>query len=200
MSLWVIWFERNNVLWNGNFFCASNAAQWASKFLEEYQQLHVHGNAKGRREKTKWQNPPSGRLKVNVDGSYRADHGDGGVGVMMRDENGMCLSALVRYFPHASSALHMEAEACRAGLLLAIHQDMNVIDIESDCSLVVTTLQREVEDRSDIGRIIDDCKSYLTYFHSIQVSYIFREANGVANRLAHVASFNMFQQDIALHE
>ncbi|XP_061999096.1 uncharacterized protein LOC133716400 [Rosa rugosa] len=142
MALWVIWSERNNVLWNGNFFCASNAAQWASKFLEEYQQLHVHGNAKGKREKTKWQNPPSGRLKVNVDGSYRADYSDGGVGVVIRDENGMCLSALARYFPHASSALHKEAEACRARLLLAIHQDMTVIDIESDCSLVVTALQR----------------------------------------------------------
>ncbi|XP_061993749.1 uncharacterized protein LOC133711661 [Rosa rugosa] len=182
MALWVIWSERNNVLWNESFFCASNAAQWASKFLEEYQQFHVHGNAKGRREKTKWQNPPSGRLKVNVDGSYRADYGDGGVGVVIRDENGMCLAALARYFPHASSSLHMEAEACRAGLLLAIHQDMTVIDVESDCSLVVTALQRDVEDRSEIGRIIDDCKSYLTSFHSIQVSHIFREANGVANR------------------
>ncbi|XP_024178113.1 uncharacterized protein LOC112184048 [Rosa chinensis] len=156
MALWVIWSERNNVLWNKSFFCASNAAQWASKFLEEYQQFHVHGNAQGRREKTKWQNPPSGRLKVNVDGSYRADYGDGGVGVVIRDENGMCLPALARHFPHASSALHMEAEACRAGLLLAIHQDMTVIDVESDCSLIVTALQRDVEDRSEIGRIIDD--------------------------------------------
>ncbi|XP_024161206.1 uncharacterized protein LOC112168311 [Rosa chinensis] len=152
-----------------------------------------------RREKSKWRNPPSGQLKVNVDGSYRAEFGDGGVGVVIRDENGMCLVALAHYFPHASSALHMEAEACRAGLLLAIHQNMSAIDLESDCSLVITALQHNVEDRSEIGRIIDDCKSYLTSFHPFQVRHIFREANGAANRLAHLASYN-YISDVWLEE
>ncbi|PRQ19025.1 hypothetical protein RchiOBHm_Chr7g0212601 [Rosa chinensis] len=102
----------------------------------------------------------------------------------------MRLAALACYFPHASIALHMDAEACRAGLLLAIHQDMSAIDLESDCSLVITALHHNVEDRSEIGSIIDDCKSYLTSFHPFQVRHIFREANGAAKRLAHLASCN----------
>ncbi|XP_024172036.1 uncharacterized protein LOC112178052 [Rosa chinensis] len=191
MAFWVIWSKRNNVLWKGSFFCASNAAQWVVKLLEDYQSVHITGGTKARREKTKWQNPPSGRLKVNVGGSYRADHGDGGVGVVIHDAYGVCVPALARYFPHASSALHMEAEACRAGLLLAFHQNMTALEMESDCSLVVAALQQKVEDRSEIGRIMDDCKSYLTSFHPFQVRHIFREANGAANRLVHLASFNL---------
>ncbi|XP_061999476.1 uncharacterized protein LOC133716838 [Rosa rugosa] len=199
MALWVIWSERNNIVWKGSVFNAACAAQWAQKYLEHYQSLHNHGKTTCRRKLAKWENPPSGRLKVNVDGSFCADHGDGGVGVVIRDEYGTCLAAFARHFPHVSSALHMEAEAARAGILLAIHQDFSAFDLECDCSIVVNALKHGMEDRSDIGRIIEDCKSYLTSLHSVQIRHIFREANGVANRLAHLASMN-YLDDVWLDE
>lgn len=37
-------------------------------------------------------------------------------------------------------ALQMEAEACRAGLLIAIHQGWSNIDLQSDSSRVVAAL------------------------------------------------------------
>lgn len=91
------------------------AAQWVQKFLEDYQALHVTRKTKSRRTLPKWETPPSGRLKVNVDGSFRANHGDGGIGMVIRDEFGTCVAALAWHFPYAASALHMEAEATRAG-------------------------------------------------------------------------------------
>lgn len=39
--------------------------------------------------------------------------GQGGIGVVVRNNAGQCVAALARHFPYASSALHMEAEACR---------------------------------------------------------------------------------------
>ncbi|KAM5582252.1 hypothetical protein ABKV19_002583, partial [Rosa sericea] len=137
MLLWVIWTERNNVLWKGTCFNASSAAQWASKFLEDFHKHHPVGQQKNPRIRSKWELPPRGRLKINVDGSYRSESGDGGVVIVVRDEFGTCIAAMARYFPHVLSATHMEAEACRAGLLLAIHQYWGAIDLESDCSLVV---------------------------------------------------------------
>lgn len=85
-------------------------------------------------------------------------------------------------------ALQIEAEACRAGLLIVIHQGWSDIDLESDCSLVVAALANSTEDCSDIGRVMADCKDYMSEFHSINFRYVFREANGVAHRLAHLAS------------
>ncbi|XP_024190430.1 uncharacterized protein LOC112194420 [Rosa chinensis] len=190
MYLWVIWMERNTVIWKGTCFIACIAGQWASQLLLDYQKLHMAGLTKKTRIKAKWQLPPTGRLKINVDGSYRPEFGDGGIGIVVRDEDGICIATMAHYFPHVISATHMEAEACRAGVLLAIHQYWDAFDFETDCSLVVVALQQNVEDRSDIGRIIDDCKSYLTSFHSIQIRYIFRKVNGVAHRLAHLGSLN----------
>lgn len=65
--------------------------------------------------------PPSGKIKINVNGTFQSENDQGGIGVIVRNENGVCMVALSRHIPHANSAINMEAEACRAGLLIAIH-------------------------------------------------------------------------------
>lgn len=65
--------------------------------------------------------PPSGKIKINVNGTFQSENDQGGIGVIVRNENGVCMVALSRHIPYANSAIHMEAEACRAGLLIAIH-------------------------------------------------------------------------------
>ncbi|PRQ57425.1 putative ribonuclease H-like domain-containing protein [Rosa chinensis] len=113
----------------------------------------------------KWHCPPTGRLKINIDGAYNADRRLGGVGVVCRDDHGSCVAVLAKPFQYASSALHMEAEALRAGLLLAIHQGWMDIEMDTDCAILVYALNRELDDDlSDIGRIMEDCKMYVEYF------------------------------------
>ena len=79
----------------------------------------------------------------------------------------MIMAALSRHIPFASSIMTMEAEACRAGLLIAIHQGWSDCIIETDCSLLVTALSSLEEDFSDLGRIVEDCKEYMRAIHSI---------------------------------
>ncbi|PRQ54504.1 putative ribonuclease H-like domain-containing protein [Rosa chinensis] len=137
---------------------------------------------------TRWRHPPSGRLKLNVDGAFQMDTGQGGIGAVIRDENGRFLAAIARPFSFVCSALHMELEAMRAGLLLVIHQGMMNVDIETDCATVGTALKGDFEDLSEVGNIIEDCKSYLRAIPSVSLQSIYREANDVAHRLAHLAS------------
>lgn len=84
----------------------------------------------------------------------------------------------------------MEGEACLAGLLIAIHQGWNVCVIESDCALLITALHGLGADFSELGCIVEDCREYMKVVHPIQVKHVFRETNGVAYRLAHVASWS----------
>ncbi|PRQ39258.1 putative ribonuclease H-like domain-containing protein [Rosa chinensis] len=81
----------------------------------------------------------------------------------------------------------MELEAMRAGLLLLIHQGMDGVDIETDCAVVVTALKGNMEDLSEVGCIVDDCKDYMSAIPSYNLQSIYREANDVAHRLAHLA-------------
>lgn len=54
---------------------------------------------------------------------------------------GTCLIAFARSFSAALSVFHMELEACRAGLLIAIHEEWSDVDLESDWSIVITALK-----------------------------------------------------------
>ncbi|KAM5564827.1 hypothetical protein ABKV19_019070 [Rosa sericea] len=188
MGLWAIWVERNNIIWNGASFQPMNMIQWTTKLLEDFQKYHPKMVRKQRNPQTKWKNPPSGRLKINVDGAFRVEDGSGGIGVVVRNETGMGIAALAKPFLHAHSVLNMETEACRAGLLLGIHQGWTDIDIESDSAILIAALNSEEKNFSEVSRVLDDCKEYMCAFQSVRVRHIYSEANGVADRLAHLAS------------
>lgn len=54
--------------------------------------------------------------------------------------------------------------------------------------MVVATSACLDKDYSEIGRVIQDCEDYLFYFYFSSYNYIYREANGVSYRLAHLTS------------
>jgi ribonuclease HI len=137
---------------------------------------------------------PSGRLNISIDGAFKEERGQGGIGVVVRNENGECIVALACHFPLSGPSLHMEAEACHAGLRVAIYFGWMDIKIESDCAALISDLSFDRENYSEVGRIINDCHSYRRTINSCQVSYVYREANEVANRLAHLASCSFFNE------
>ncbi|XP_024164679.1 uncharacterized protein LOC112171781 [Rosa chinensis] len=172
VGLWAIWRERNKMVWNDAAFQPMFLIDWAVHFLKDYQKYHPKAVKKKKRPLTKWQCPPSGRLKINVDGAFRVDNSRGGIGVVVRNDAGTGIAALARPFLHAHSILNMEAEACRAGLLLGIHQGWSEIDIESDSAILIAALNSSKQDFSE----------------SVRIRHIYREANGVTDRLTHFAS------------
>ncbi|XP_062014464.1 uncharacterized protein LOC133730996 [Rosa rugosa] len=149
--------------------------------------MSIKSECKQKRPAMKWRCPPSGRLKIKIDGAFDAVTSNGGIGVVVRNEERLGVAAFARPFVHAHSALNMEVEACRVGLLLGIHQGWSEIEVESDSTLLIAALNREEQDFSEVGRVLEDCKDYMSAFQFIQVRHIYREANGVAHRLAHLA-------------
>ena len=70
----------------------------------------------------------------------------------------------------------METEACVASLLIAIQQGWSDIDLKCDYSLVTTALASSIEDWSDISRVMEDCRDYMSEFQSINICHIFRKS------------------------
>ncbi|XP_061996621.1 uncharacterized protein LOC133714520 [Rosa rugosa] len=140
MGLWAIWAERKNMVWKGANFQSMNMLHWTTKMLDDFQKYHQKPVKKQKRPLTKWKNPPSGRLKINVDGAFRPEDGNGGIGVVVRNDAGMGIAVLARPFLLAHSVLNMEAEAC--SLLLGIHQGWADIDVESDSAILIAALNR----------------------------------------------------------
>ena len=109
------------------------------------------------------------------------------------DELEVCLVALSRHMPYAQSAMHMEAKALQASLLIAIYRGWNEIEIESDCETLLQALAKD-GDVVEVSAILVDCRHYLMAFDYVLLRHVNREANGVANRLAHLSRSSAFDE------
>lgn len=139
------------------------------------------------RAKAKWQKPPLGAIKINVDGAFQGLTGMGGGGIIARDSAGCFVAARACKLGHVSSPEHAEALALREALLFA--QDIGPCPklIESDAQRVVHLVQTAHEDRSHLSFLFSDCKFLFSQLENISFQFAFREANRVAHRLARLA-------------
>lgn len=76
-------------------------------------------------------------------------------------------------------------------LLYVVHQGWQDVNFECDCSMMITALAATNLDLSEVGRIVEDCREYMTECSSFHIKHVFREANGVTHRLAHFASLSV---------
>lgn len=112
----------------------------------------------------------------------------------VRDEYGRWVAAFTKHVPYATSALHVILEACRSGMVMAVNQGWSDIVLESTCMQLVTAMENACEDWSELGQVVEDCKASLNAFKSIAFRHIFSEVNGVATRLAPLASFSALDE------
>jgi hypothetical protein len=86
---------------------------------------------------TKWQPPPPGATKINVDAAFCHDTGEAAVGVEVRDHLGAIVMAASKVIDICKDIEEAEACAIREGLKLAMEYDWSLSLMESDCATAV---------------------------------------------------------------
>jgi ribonuclease HI len=124
---------------------------------------------------------------VNVDAAFDTDTGSGSTRVIIRDERGQSVAAGQRFFPHVIDAPMVEAYAPKEGLMLAQHIGCNQFIIQTDCILVVETMNDVGFLATPATTIYDVCIILWSGFSSISIEHCNREANRVAHELARKA-------------
>jgi hypothetical protein len=85
-------------------------------------------------DKSPWVRPPEGWIKLSIDGSYKAENGTAGTGIILRDDTGKIILSACRSLRACEEPLEAEVSACAEGLELALlHSNLPII-IEFDCS------------------------------------------------------------------
>lgn len=148
-----------------------------------------------------WCSPPPGWLKFNVDGA-RLPSNAAGIGVVVRDNNGLIQSAMGHCMEHWDSA-HVEMVA-----LLSIRKvlqpwmfDSKGIIIEGDCANILQVVQSCLQKDSWKDRPPDAPDiSFLSCFKQILIKHVPREANKVAHfcasfALQHSLVWHFFEND-----
>lgn len=145
----------------------------AIRWLGEYQTANSIVHKREKRPSVLWRFTPNGRLKINVDRAFKLMWAREVFGWLLGMIRRRVWMALARPFNHSTFALHTKAEALWAGLLITIHQGSNGVEIECDCASLGAAIARTDEDMSEVGHIVENCKSYLQTFSSIKVRHIY---------------------------
>lgn len=184
--LWRIWKARNEFIFKGITYNAQetvrkeleDANEWSSKTVE-----HEHRSTPLQQRMVKWRQPPTEWVKCNTDGARQEEGTQSGIGWALRNHEGSILWLGAKALRKTRSVLEVELEALRWAILTMTRFNYQKIIFESD-SLEAVNLVNSGEIWSAYAPILQDIKLLLLQFQAVKVSYISREGNGVADRVA----------------
>nr|AAP52527.2 retrotransposon protein, putative, unclassified [Oryza sativa Japonica Group]AAX95549.1 hypothetical protein [Oryza sativa Japonica Group] len=208
MTLWRNWYVRNELI-HGK---SAPPTETSQRFIQSYVDLlfqirqapqadlvkgkHVvrtvplKGGPKYRvlnNHQPCWERPKDGWMKLNVDGSFDASSGKGGLGMILRNSAGDIIFTSCKPLERCNNPLESELRACVEGLKLAIHWTLLPIQVETDCASVVQLLQGTGRDFSVLANIIHEARHLLVGERVISIKKICRSQNCISHHLANTA-------------
>ena len=100
------------------------------------------------RDVVRWKPPSTGLFKINFDGTTFDNLALAGLGVVIRDEQGMIIAALSQQIPLPSSVNMVEALATRRALIFAQEISISSVEVEGDSLQVIRAINKKEQDRS----------------------------------------------------
>jgi ribonuclease HI len=105
-----------------------------------------------------WLKPPTGWVKLTVDGSFRVEDGTAGLGMVLRDEEGTVFFSASKFVPVCEEAFETDLLACSEGLNLAIQHSTLPVIIDTDCARLMASVKDDSQDRSPFLHLVFDIK------------------------------------------
>ena len=127
-----------------------------------------------------WTPPKDGSWKINtVATTYYHNHSIG-LGIVIRDKNGLVKAASSLKVQATVSPLVAEALAVWQGIILASNLGCVPFQVETDSFLIAEMVDKGLPSQADVGSVINLIIDFLKENHVSYVSYISRKGNLVA--------------------
>nr|GMD10769.1 uncharacterized protein LOC109155154 [Ipomoea batatas] len=183
-TCWKIWQVRNCKVWNNRTAQTGKILEDAACYLEAWTSIHTKEAILHEPHPcVKWQRPPSGFLKLNVDAANDQHAHATGLGMILRDSTGSFVGALQvkingSYQPKVAEAMGFQ-EALK--WIKSINADF--VQIESDALLVVERIKNSFS-CSSFDLILDDIRVLANVLSCVSFVFAKRSANKAAHLLA----------------
>lgn len=135
-----------------------------------------------------WAPPRDGQFKINVDGAVFTKQKAGGVGVVIRENEGRLEAALSKKIPIPLGAVEVEAKAFEVGLLFAKEVGVRDAILEGDSMIIYNALCNYSSAPSSIVSVVQGIDDISGDFWSVGYSQVRRQGNLPAHILVEYAS------------
>ena len=146
---------------------------------------------------THWLPPSPSVYKVNFDGATFSDIATAGLGVVVRDSEGLVIAALSERIHLPPTVAALEALACKRSILFAIELGLQEVVFEGDSEVIFKLLTVEQPCMSAFGHIIEDSHSLAARLRLATFTHTKRQGNNVADKLAKLAK-NLYEPQVWL--
>ena len=140
------------------------------------------------RTSTMWMAPETHNYKLNFDEATFAKDGAAGIGVVIRNDDGLVITSLSQRIPLSASVIEVEALAARRAMEFALELGFDNMTLEGDSKVLMKTLNARGNTLAHYGNLIADILVLTSHFSKVQFSFVRRQCNRLAHSLARRAS------------
>ena len=131
-----------------------------------------------------WVSPRVGSFLINVDAAIDKERGMYGIGILVKNSDGVTVDARWKCWPFLISVEAAELLAIKEGLLVVREGNLLSFSITSDCASVVSLLHKKGRILNDLGVIVDEIHNWYVCRGFEDIVYVLRRLNCPAHRLA----------------
>ena len=191
---WTIWYQRNKARLLDQPLPLHHIVGFARNYLGEFKSLDSPHPPRRRATPRSWSPPAAGMVKINFDGAWFGESDMAGLGVVIRNGDGLVIAALSKQIIKPPSVEILELLAASRAVTFTAESGHVQVICEGDSELVINSLRGPGMENSQGGHLILDIKSKSNSFLSISFSHVGRQGNAVAHALAQRARQSFFPQ------
>ena len=197
--LWDIWKSRNKLIFQKKNMHWKTVLRYAKDDAQEWKGIDFNdgrGRATTVRQNQecedirRWSLPTNGRIKCNVDGSFRNENTEATAGWLYRDEEGQYKGSAQARGMKVGTALEGELQAILMAIQHCWTQGFRRIIIESDCRKAIDIINKKTL-HFNVYNWTREIRWWEQKFEEITFQWIKREGNKPADRLAKTILPNM---------
>ncbi|XP_075654761.1 uncharacterized protein LOC142624921 [Castanea sativa] len=202
-TVWTIWTQRNQVCSQQPCCSLNHLSQLVVERHSEFRAILPPPPPPSRPHiRTRWKPPPLDIFKINFDGAVFAEENYSGVGVIVRNKEGLVIAAMSEKIPQLLQPIEIEAMIATRALEFAREVGISEAVLEGDPLLVIKALAAKDVGLAPFGLLIQDAYRFTSTFSLLSYSHTKREGNQVAHDLVKLAvtipNFVIWIEDVPL--
>ena len=106
-----------------------------------------------------------------------------GIGVVIRDDDGLPIATLCKHFHYVCNVANVEALAARKAIQFALEVGLSEVEVEDDSLIICEALKNREPCFASYGNIVDNTLVLTHGLQCVSISQVKREGNKAAHLL-----------------